>query len=323
MKKFKYISYTLLLSAMLFLIGCSSEQIESEIQENTGITVVTTLFPQYDFVKQIAKDKANVVLLLPPGVEAHSYEPTPRDIVTIENASLFVYTGETMEPWAQKVINTVNSEKLIVVDSSEGLLDEVDHDEDAIEHDEEHDEHDEHGHGQDPHIWLDPLKAKEMAGHVVAGLIEADPQNTDFYKSNAQVYLLQLDGLHQNINESLMDFEHKEIMVGGHFAFGHFAERYEIEVESAYEGFAPNAEPSPKRIAELIDHMNEMDMRYIYHEELVDPKIAKVIANETKAELLILHGAHNLSKEELESGITYIEIMEGNLERLVIGFKNE
>jgi len=341
MKKFKYISYALLLSAMLFFIGCSSEKIESEIQENTGITVVTTLFPQYDFVRQIAKDKANVILLLPPGVEAHSYEPTPRDIVTIENASLFVYTGETMEPWAQKVINTVNSEKLIVVDSSEGLLDPMDHDEESIEHDDDHEdhedhdddhdeehdehdeEHDEHGHGQDPHIWLDPVKAKEMVGHILAGLIEADPQNTDFYKSNAQVYLLQLDGLHQNINESLMDFEHKEIMVGGHFAFGHFAERYEIEVESAYEGFAPNAEPSPKRIAELIDHMNEMDMRYIYHEELVDPKIAKVIANETKAELLILHGAHNLSKEELESGITYIEIMEGNLERLVIGFKNE
>ena len=309
MKKYILI---LIVGLTLVLNGCTPTQ-----TDNNKITVITSLFPQYDFVRQIAQDKVNVSLLLPAGVEPHSFEPTPQTIVTIGDADIFVYTNAMMEPWIEKVIDNVKQDNLLIVESSLGIeyiehLEEEDHEEEEEDHDE-----------LDPHVWLDPLNAKVMAQNILAALIAVDPANADFYQNNADALFLQLDDLKAEYDEVFLDPTHKTIIYGGHFAFGYLANRYGLEILSPYTGFSPNAEPTPQAIIELIDRMNELNIKTIYYQELIDPKTARVIAEQTGAKMVLLHGAHNVTTEELQSGATYVSIMRENAQKLMEGFKNE
>ncbi|HLR33956.1 MAG TPA: zinc ABC transporter substrate-binding protein, partial [Tissierellales bacterium] len=272
---------------------------------------------------EIVKDKGEIDLLLPPGVEAHSYEPTPQDISKIKKADVFIYTGEYMEPWAEKVIKNVGEDNITVVDLSEDieLIDEDDHeyyDQEKGHKGHENDDGHHHG-GKDPHIWLNPVYAQEMVDNIVEAVVKVDKNNEDFYRENGDVYKEKLAELDKKFTETFEKTEHKTIIYGGHFAFGYFAKRYGLDYISPYNGFTPNAEPTPQRITELIQNMKSSGMNVIYYEELIDPKIAKIISEQTEAEMMLLHGAHNVSKEELESGISYIEIMEDNLEKLKQG----
>lgn len=292
---------------VIFITGCNSYEYEKDLY-NDNIKIITTLFPQYDFANEIVKDKGEVKLLLPPGVEAHSYEPTPKDIVDIRKADVFIYTGKYMEPWAEKMIKEID-DSTIVIDISKGieLVDEED-----WEHNHEH-------HGKDPHIWLDPVYAQKIVDNILEGIIKADSKNENFYRQNAENYKEKLAELDKKFVETFSKVKHKTIIHGGHFAFGYFAKRYGLEYISPYDGFSPNAEPTPKKISELMNNMKSLGLNVIYYEELIDPKVAKIISEETGGKMLLLHGAHNISKEELESGISYIEIMESNLDRLKEG----
>lgn len=307
----KYI-LTLIVGLTLVLNGCTPTQ-----TDNNKITVITSLFPQYDFVRQIAQDKVNVTLLLPAGVEPHSFEPTPQTIVTIGNADIFVYTNAMMEPWIEKVIDNVKQDNLLIVESSLGI--------EYIEHQEEEEfEEEEEDHEElDPHVWLDPMNAKIMAQNILDALITADPENAEFYKANAAALFIELDELKADYDEVFLDPTHKTIIYGGHFAFGYLANRYGLEILSPYTGFSPNAEPTPQAIIELIDRMTELNIKTIYYQELIDPKTARVIAEQTGAKMVLLHGAHNVTTEELQSGVTYVSIMRENAQKLREGFKNE
>lgn len=292
------------------------------------LKLMVTLFPQYDFAREIGKEKVDVRLLLPPGVEPHSYEPSPRDITAIQKADLFIYTGEFMEPWAHKVVEIVKNKKTVVVDVSKGilLLEETAHDEHAHKDDDESDHHpdQEHGHrhnhgGKDPHIWLDPVYAQTMVDNIVAGLVEADAKNKDFYVKNGEAYKQKLQKLHQKFTVTFQKTKSKKIIYGGHFAFDYFAKRYGLEHISPYAGFAPDAEPTPRRIAELMEALKKTGTKAIYYEELIDPKVAQVIAGQTGAKMILLHGAHNVTKQELNANVSYLSIMEQNLEKLKQG----
>lgn len=310
--------------AKLFNFGKKSKQ------KSEKLTIITTLFPQYDFAKQIAGDKAEVTLILKPGSEAHSFDPTPKDMVKISNADLFIYTSKVMEPWVDKVEKSVNKKKVLFVDSSEGIKhfdeeheehhedEDKHHDADMDEHEEEDHGH-EHEHGEDPHIWTSPVLAVEMAENILDALIKVDSKNAELYKKNAENYISKLEQLDNKLDNSISKFKRKTIVTGGHFAMSHFAERYDLQYISAYTGFAPNAEPKPKDVAKLREFISENNIKYIFFEELVNPKIAKVLSDETGVELLLLHGAHNVSKQELEEEITYIDIMENNLKNLKTG----
>jgi zinc transport system substrate-binding protein len=324
MKRSKILIAMIIVAAVMLLgFGCGfSGEAQSE-----KLKVVTTLFPQYDFIREIGKDKVDVVLLLPPGMEAHSFEPSPRDIVRIRKSDVFVYTGEFMEPWAHKVIKNVKRKNLVVVDAGKGidLMEEADH----HEHEDgkepaagkaEAEEHDHHHHGgKDPHIWLDPVYAQKMVANIVAGLSKADPKNMSYYRKNGEIYRQKLEALHRKFLEAFKHTKSKQIIYGGHFAFGYFAKRYGLEHLSPYNGFAPDAEPTPQRVAELVKNMKKSGQKVIYYEELIDPKVAKVISAQTGAKMLLLHGAHNVTKTELKAGISYIRIMEDNLEKLKQG----
>ena len=313
------ISIIVLILILTSISACASNN--KSFEDNRKIKIVATLFPQYDFAKEIVKDRGEVILLLPPGVEAHSYEPTPQDIGSIRNADVFLYTGEYMEPWAEKIIKNIGTGDIIAVDLSQGieLLDEEEEDDEQDNHD-NHDDHDGHHHGgKDPHIWLDPIYAQKMVDDIVEAVVRADGKNEDFYRENGEKYKEELKELDREFEETFEKTEHETIIYGGHFAFGYFTKRYGLDHISPYNGFTPNAEPSPKRITELMENMKTLGINTIYYEELIDPKVARVISEQTGAKMLLLHGAHNISKEELESEISYIEIMEGNLERLKQG----
>lgn len=289
----------------------------SEAEEKPHL--VATLFPQYDFIRVIAGDLVDVSLLLPPGVESHSYEPTPKDIAGITEADAFLFTGEVMEPWASKIIDNLGGSSVKIVDLSQGITLLTSSEEEAHEAEEEADEEIHEEGAYDPHFWLDPNNAKIMVSTLLETLIEIDPENEALFRENADAYLKELNTLDLAFKDLFEKSETQTIYYGGHFAFGYFAEAYGLSTVSPYDGFSPDAEPTPKRIADLIDAMDQAKFKVIYYEELVDPKIAKLVAQETGAEMVLLHGSHNLSKDELESGIGYMEIMQQNLEKLKLG----
>jgi len=323
-----------IISLFIFFLAAASLMAKSA-QDKKKLEVVTTLFSTYDFAKQIGKDKVNVTLLLPPGVESHTFEPRPADIVRISKADVFIYTGKYMEPWVEDMLKGVPNKNLLVVDASKGveLMSEEDHDEDAGHEEDEHHEgdtdehhrhhegaHHHHG-GKDPHIWLDLGNDQIMVQTIADAFIKKDPSEKDFYLKNADEYNARLRQLDAKFKETFSGCHHKTIIYGGHFAFGYFAKRYGLKYVSPYEGFSPNAEPTPKAIAELIEKLKASGTKYVYYEELLSPKVARVIASETGAKLELLHGAHNVSKDELGRGITFIEIMENNLKKLEIGLE--
>lgn len=281
------------------------------------IKIVASLFPHYDFAKTIGGDYVDVSLILPPGIESHSFEPTPREIVTIMDADLFIYTNDLMEPWAAELIGNVESGQATVIDLSKGveLL--------AFDEDHTHDDEDGDGHGDegeyDPHYWLDLGNALIMVESIKDALIGVNPELKETFEMNADGLKMEIIALDEAFFEMMEHVSSKTILSGGHFAFGYFASRYGLDHESPYNGFSPDAEPTPQNIAALIKSVRETGAQAIFYEELIEPRVAKIISEEANVEMLLLHAAHNISKDELASNITYVDIMKGNLERLKKG----
>lgn len=292
------------------LSGCTTVNVESDKPN-----VIVTLFPQYDMVRSIAQDKVNLEFLLPAGVEPHAYEPTPSTLIKINESDLFIYTSDDMETWISNLFNELDEDGPIIVNTSVGV-ELISHEEDGHEHEDEESE-------LDPHYWLDPLNAKIMVVNVTNGLIEMDPENKDFYQANSDKYLQELDTLDQEFIDLFSKVKLNKIIYGGHFAFGYLAHRFNVEILSPYTGYSPDAEPSVNSLAELIDVMEMNQIKVIFYEELVDPKIARTISEQTGAEIEVLHGAHNLSVEEMEQGLTYFDVMRSNIEKLKVALNYE
>lgn len=312
---------------ILFLTSCASPNTDVESDK---IQVFTSLFPQFDFVREIGQDKVDVTLLLSPGVEAHSFDPTPSQIISITQSDLFIYTNEEMEPWIDKIVENVKNESPLIVESSLGVEyiqgtyshshDEEDHNENENQnHDHEDDEKD-HNEDEttsiDPHVWLDPINAKIMVLNILDALIEVDPDNRSFYQNNANDYLNKLDDLDEVFRSVFISTDNDTIVYGGHFAFGYLADRFDLTILSPYTGFSPDSEPTASAISELIQTIRDKNIKIIFYEELIDPKVARVISEQTNTEAMLLHGAHNLTPQEMENNVTYLEIMHTNAEKL-------
>lgn len=283
------------------------------VQAQAPVSVVTTLFPLYDWAREIGGDRVQVTQLLPPGVEAHTFAPKPSDMLLLNKARVFVYVGEDMEPWAKDILKGLDNPSLVAVEAGQqiGRVDDRGHGENCT-----HD-HRDHDHGDtDPHIWLDPVLAREMVAAIAKGLSKADPGSASYYEARAQEYINRLQNLHKRIEEGLAVCRHREILYGGHFAFGYFARRYGLSHVSPYPGFSPNSTPTPRQVAELIRVIRATGQHTLFHEELVEPRVARVMAEETGAKLVLLHGAHNLTREERARGETYLSLMESNLVEL-------
>lgn len=274
------------------------------------LKVVTTIFPLYDMARVIGGDRAEVTLLLPPGVEAHSFEPKPGDMARINEADLFVYTGKFMEPWAEDILGSVTNKELLAVDAGRGAK--------MIEGGG-------HGHGgapgaPDPHIWLDFDNAKVMAGNISAALESKDPAGGDFYRRAAAAYKAELTALDSAYRTGLSSCRTKEIIYGGHYAFGYPARRYGLKYLAA-QGLSPDSEPTARDLAALIERVRKDGVKFIFYEELASPKIAETIAGETGARMLLLNAAHNVGRDQVERGVSFFDILQKNLDTLKTGLE--
>jgi zinc transport system substrate-binding protein len=284
--------------------------------------VVATLFPLYDFARSIGQDRVQVSLLLPPGVEPHAFDPKPSDVAKVGRADVFIYTGKSMEPWAEKIIRGVGNPGLSVVDTSKGivLMKMQDH-ETGSEPSKGQDAHHGNDHGarsEDPHIWLDFANSEKMVDTITDALVRARPADETIFRENAEIYKEKLRVLDASFAAGLSKCPQREFIHAGHYAFGYLARRYGLAYVAA-QGFVPDSEPTARQMAMMARQVQSRGLKVVFYEELVEPRIAGTVAKETGAQLLMLHGAHNLSRDEFEKGATFIGIMQGNLANLKRG----
>ena len=297
------------ITTAIVLISCQRENRADDNRQH-NLKVVTTLFPLYDMAKNIGTGKVDVLLLLPPGVEPHSFEPKPSDVVRINEADIFVYTGRFMEPWAEDIVKSVTNKNLVVVDASRGtkMIPGVFHDAD------------EPAGSLDPHIWLDFDNAKIMAGNIEQAFEIKDADNRNFYRQQAEKYTKKLDEIEHEYKKALATCRKREIIYAGHYAFGYLAKRYGLKYMAA-QGISPDSEPTAGDLSKLIEQIRKDKIKYIFYEELTSPKIAETIAEETNTKMLLLNAAHNITRDQLEHGDSFFDILQGNLDNLRIGLE--
>jgi len=298
----------------LCLPGCP----KTEIKPVAGLQVVTSLFPLYDFARAIAGDKAQVSLLLPPGMEPHTFEPKPEDMIRINRSGLFIYTSRYMEPWAVTVIKGIDNKTLRVVDAGKRA------NYCTVASGDDHNEPKKGGHhhheGMDPHIWLDFSNASIMVDAILEGFIVADPINAGLYRTNAEQLKARLVLLDGRFREALASCSTRKILHAGHYTFGYLAQRYNLEYH-ALSGVSSDAEPSASRMAALIRQIRSSGAKYLFAEELLSQRLAETLAQEAGVEVLTLQGAHNLSRDEFSRGATFFDLMDMNLQRLQKGLQ--
>jgi zinc transport system substrate-binding protein len=219
-----------------------------------------------------------------------------------------------MEPWVKKLLPGITNQNLQIIDASQGnkLA--------SLVRPQEGHETWEHL-GRDPHIWLDFSIDMKIVDAIAEALGERDSERRDVYRANAEKYKAKLSALDESYRAGLKDCASRTIFSGGHFAFGYLARRYDLKTASPYVGFSPNAEPSARAVADLVTKMKSTAVNHVYYEELVTPKVANVLADETGAKAMLLHAAHNLSADEFAQGVTFLSIMEENLKKLREGLQ--
>ncbi|MCF6093404.1 metal ABC transporter substrate-binding protein [Microaerobacter geothermalis] len=270
----------------------SKESTEESAKVNGKILVYTTIYPLYDFAAKIGGDQAEVVVMVPPGVESHDFEPKPKDVAQLNKANIFIYNGSNFEPWAEDVLQAINTTNLNVVNVSDHveILD------------------------NDPHVWLDPLRAKDMARAIKEAFVQADPGNQDVYEVNYNQVVAELDKLDKEYQQGLENVMSRDIIVS-HEAFGYLANRYNLK-QIPIAGLSPSDEPSQKELAEIISYAKEKNIKYIFFETLVSGKVAKMVQEQIGAEPLTLNPLEGLTKEEQAQGKDYFSVMRENLENL-------
>lgn len=320
---------------VLALVGCANSVQTNEQDRNKDspkvhkkTVVYTTIFPIYDFTRTIGGEYISVKSIIPPGAEAHDFEPSPKDMAALYEADLFIYNGAGLETWVENALKNIDKSKTTTIEAARGIsmLDgnhEHSHEEEEQLHNEEHAyEGNEHTHGEeehdhlgvDPHVWLDPLRAKKLAENIYLALAETDPTHKDEYKNNYEQLTSELESLHSSYESAVAEAEKHEFVVS-HAAFTYMADRYHLE-QIAISGLSPSDEPTQKELKELITLIEERNIKYIAFEELVENRIARTIQKETDTEGVILNPIENVTKEQFDNGVTYIDIMKENLETL-------
>lgn len=344
MKGFKLFIFVLVLS---LLSACSPSKTD---ESGTGnkLKVYSSIYPVWDFTSKICGDKIDNKLLVPMGSEAHDWEPSPTDIAALEKADVLVINGLGMEFWTDSVLKSLSNKNLALIDTSKeaNLIeghhhhgDEHDHDEhdhdhdkhDHDEHDHDHDHdkhnHDEHDHDHDkhshdgevnlsydPHIWSSPVQAKKQLKIIMEELSKKDPENADYYKSNFEKYSAEFDKLDNEYRDALGSLPNKKIVVS-HEAYGYLTHEYGL-TQMGIEGLIPESEPTPQKMAEIIDYVKENKVNTIFFEQSSGSKVAETIEKATGAKIRVLSTLESLTKEQVENGDDYFSIMRQNLEAL-------
>ncbi len=266
----------------------------------TKIQVITSIFPLQEFAQEVGGKQAEVNFLLPPGAEPHTWEPKPSEVLKIAQADIFIYIGAAMEPWADKVAKAASGKKLHLLDLMRSLS--LSEKEQKI----------------DPHIWLDFALDLKIIDLIAATLSKIAPDQAAYFQQNAHEYQEKLKNLDRKYQKMLTNCRQRSLILGGHAAFGYLAQRYGLQ-QIALSGINPNAEPTPKRMAEVIAIARKEKAKFIFAEEMVNPRLAKALAKEAGVQILILNPGANLTKKQRAAKVTFLDLMERNLDNLKKG----
>lgn len=292
------------------LCACSSESGYSN-SDSGKLKIISTVFPPYDLARQIAGDNAEISILLPPGSEIHNYEPSAKDMIAIRNCDIFLYIGGENEQWAEKLINSNDTENVTAVK----LIDYVPTlSEDEDEHDHDHDH--EHEHETDEHIWTSPKNAQLMLSAVYDAICKVDPSNKQTYTKNKDAYAKQLSDLDNAYRSAVDNAKNKTIVLADKFPFRYLAHEYGLEFSSAFAACSDESEPGVSTMIKLTKTIKENNIPAVYYLEFSSTKIADTLCDETGATKLMLHSCHNVSKQDIENNISYVDLMKQNLENL-------
>lgn len=322
--------------------------------------VIATLFPYYDFARQIGADDIDLTMVIPAGMDSHSFEPTPKDMITIQQADLVLCNGGEMEHWLTQVLEAAESDTRKVVrmmdfvdvyeeEVVEGMEDFGHHHADSDLEDTEHfhadsdledtayfhaedgtawHDEDERMHHEDDslhieydeHIWTSPANAVRIVTEIADALCELDPAHAEQYQARAAAYKEELVQIDREIQDVVDAASNRILIVADKFPFRYFAEEFGLRYYAAFTGCSADTEPSAKTIAFLIDKVKSENIQAVYYLELSSPRVAQILQEETGAQPLLLHSCHNVTRLEFDSGITYAELMRRNIEVLKIGF---
>lgn len=343
------LAFSLILLVAFSLFGCGKNRQPAneaeKAEENKKLKVVTTLFPYYDFTRQVAGDRITLSMVVPAGMDSHSFEPTPADVLTILEADVLICNGGALEHWLTEVLEAVDTSSMTIMTGMdyvdtvteeivEGMEESHDHGhEEDSDHETDHDPMKDHVHGPqeihgqdddgqgteieyDEHIWTSPVNAITLVEAISHTLKENDRDNSSFYEANAKEYIKKLEKLDFQLRQVSNEKKRDMIVVGDKFPFRYLAEEYGLQYRAAFSGCSTDTEPSAKTIAYLIDKMQAEKIPVIYYLELSSHRVSEIISEETEAVPLLLHSCHNLSRQEFDSGVTYLELMEQNVVNL-------
>lgn len=299
-------------ATVLSLCACSSESSYSS-SDSGKLKIISTVFPPYDLARQIAGDNAEISILLPPGSEIHNYEPSAKDMIAIRNCDIFLYIGGENEQWAEKLINSNDTENVTAVK----LIDYVPTlSEDEDEHDHDHDHEHEHEHETDEHIWTSPKNAQLMLSAVYNAICKVDPSDKQTYTKNKDAYAKQLSDLDNAYRSAVDNAKNKTIVLADKFPFRYLAHEYGLEFSAAFAACSDESEPGVSTMIKLTKTIKENNIPAVYYLEFSSTKIADTLCDETGATKLMLHSCHNVSKQDIENNVSYVDLMKQNLENL-------
>lgn len=284
-----------------------------------GLNIVTTIFPPYDFVREVAGDRpVNLSMLLPPGSESHSYEPTPKDIITIQDCDIFIYNGGASDSWVDGILDSMSTDGIIIL-SMMNLVDVVE--EKVVEgmeggHDDAEEDHSNEETEFDEHVWTSPSNAKKIVAGICAAMMALDTENAAVFEENTEKYLNKLSDLDAKFTEIAYSGKRNTIIFGDRFPLRYFADAYDLEYFAAFPGCSTETEPSASTVAFLIDKIKEEDIPVVFHIEFSNEKMADTISEATGAKKLLFHSCHNVSKADIEAGTSYLQLMEQNSKNL-------
>lgn len=268
----------------------------SNSKQTNKITVTASYYPLYDFVKNIGKNKVEVVNITPAGSEPHDFEPSAKQLAFAYNSNVFIYNGAYLEPWADDflkdykntTVKSSNNISLIKLEENSNLY--------------------------DPHFWLDPVAAIKIVDNILAGLIKASPENESYFTNNANAYKDKLTTLDKSFKEGLSSCQ-TDTTITSHEAFSYLSKQYKINLVSI-SGIDPSVEPDASKLAEISDLVKSKGIKYIFFESLVSPKLAETIASETGAKTAVLDPIEGFSEEDQQKGDDYINVQQRNLQNL-------
>ncbi|WP_270182721.1 metal ABC transporter solute-binding protein, Zn/Mn family [Alkalihalobacillus sp. CinArs1] len=323
----RYVSVAFLLSIFTFLlVGCASGD-DNETTSEGKLTIYTTLYPTEYFAERIGGDAVEAESILPPGSDAHSFDPTTRTMTELAESDLFIFNGAGLEGFADTAKDILDKEGVTTLEASKGIdlaeteegheehADHEDEHEDHDSHDEGNEEHHDHDHGNvDPHVWIDPIFAIEQARNIKEALIELKPDQEEAFEANFTELENDLLELDESFKTLVSNADKKEFLIS-HDAYGYWEKRYGLE-QLSVTGLSPSQEPTQQQLEEIIETAKQFNLQYMIFEQNVTPKPAKTVQKELGLETLRIHNLSVLSEDDIKNEETYLSLMKKNIETL-------